>query len=59
MRISVFVGVSIDGFIAREDGRFDFLHALEGHDHGYADFMRTIDTLVVGRANVRHRARLR
>jgi dihydrofolate reductase len=50
MRISVFVGVSIDGFLAREDGRFDFLAPFEGHDHGYVDFMRTIDALVVGRA---------
>jgi dihydrofolate reductase len=50
MRISVFVGVSIDGFLAREDGRFDFLAPFEGQDHGYADFMRTIDVLVVGRA---------
>jgi dihydrofolate reductase len=50
MRISVFVGISIDGFLAREDGSFDFLAPFEGHDHGYVDFMRTVDTLVVGRA---------
>jgi dihydrofolate reductase len=50
MKISVFVGVSIDGFIAREDGRYDFLTPFEGHDHGYADFIRTVDALVVGRA---------
>jgi len=50
MKISVFVGVSIDGFIAREDGSFDFLTPFEGHDHGYVDFMRTVDALVVGRA---------
>lgn len=49
MRISVFVGVSIDGFLAREDGSFDFLKPWEGHDHGYHDFMKTIDALIIGR----------
>jgi dihydrofolate reductase len=50
MRISVFVGVSIDGFIARMDGSFDFLGPFEGEEHGYLEYMRTIDALVVGRA---------
>ncbi len=50
MRISVFVGVSIDGFLARDDGRYDFLSPFEGHDHGYVEFMRSVDALVVGRA---------
>ena len=49
MRVSVFVGVSIDGFIAREDGSLDYLAPFEGEDHGYAEFMQTIDALVVGR----------
>src|SRR5438874_558269 len=49
MRISVFVGVSIDGFLAREDGSFDFLKPFEGHDHGYEEYMRTIDALIIGR----------
>ena len=50
MRVSVFVGVSIDGFIAREDGSLDYLKPFEGEDHGYDEFMRTIDALVVGRS---------
>jgi dihydrofolate reductase len=50
MRIRVFVGVSIDGFLAREDGRLDFLGPFEGEDHGYQAFMAGIDALVVGRA---------
>lgn len=50
MRISVFVGLSIDGFLARADGRYDFLAPFEGHDHGYAEFMRSVDALIVGRA---------
>jgi dihydrofolate reductase len=50
MRVSVFVGVSIDGFIAREDGTLDYLKPFEGEDHGYVEFMRSIDALVVGRS---------
>ncbi len=50
MRISVFVGVSIDGFIARADGGLDFLAPFEGEDHGYQEYMRSVDALVVGRA---------
>lgn len=48
---SVFVGVSLDGFIAREDGDFSWLlSAGEGlGDTGYAAFAATVDALVVGR----------
>ena len=50
IRVCVFVGVTIDGFIAREDGSLDYLAQFEGGDNGYAEFMAAIDTLVVGRA---------
>jgi len=50
MQVSVFVGVSIDGFIARPDGGLDFLAPFEGEDHGYEEHMGSIDALVVGRA---------
>lgn len=48
---SVFVGISLDGFIAREDGDFSWLlGAGEGlGDTGYAAFAATIDALVIGR----------
>jgi dihydrofolate reductase len=49
MRASVFVGTSLDGFIARADGRFDFLPAGGGEPHGYDEFMATVDALVIGR----------
>ena len=35
MRASVFVGTSLDGFIARADGGLDWLHAAGAGDHGY------------------------
>lgn len=50
MQISVFVGVSIDGFLARDDGTFDFLTPFEGEEHGYSAFFASVDTLVIGRA---------
>ena len=51
--ISVFVGTSLDGFIAREDGDLDWMQGPGGQgagDYGYADFMERIDALVMGRA---------
>lgn len=49
MRISVFVGLSLDGFLSREDGSFDYLKPFEGEEHGYTAFMDSVDTLVIGR----------
>jgi len=49
MRTSVFVGVSLDGFLARKDDRYDFLTLNPGEDNGYDGFMRTVDCVVLGR----------
>ena len=49
MKGSVFVGVSVDGFMARPDGRFDFLPEGGGEEHGYTEFMKTIDAMLIGR----------
>jgi dihydrofolate reductase len=49
MNASVFVGTSLDGFIARANGDFDFLPAGGGEEHGYSAFMATVDALVIGR----------
>jgi len=49
VKTSVFVGTSLDGFIARLDGRFDFLPAAEGEPHGYEEFIATVDAIVMGR----------
>lgn len=49
MYTSVFVGTSLDGFIARTNGDLDFLEAGGGEPHGYDEFMATVDALVIGR----------
>jgi dihydrofolate reductase len=49
MKASVFVGTSLDGFIARLDGSFDFLPEGGGEPHGYTEFMATVDAIVMGR----------
>jgi dihydrofolate reductase len=49
MKISVFVGTSLDGFIARQNGEFDFLPPGGGEPHGYEEFIATIDAIVMGR----------
>lgn len=49
MTVSVFVGTSLDGFIARKNGAFDFLPADGGEPHGYEEFIKTVDAIVIGR----------
>jgi dihydrofolate reductase len=49
VKASVFVGTSLDGFIARTNGDLDFLPAGGGEPHGYDEFMATVDALVIGR----------
>jgi dihydrofolate reductase len=49
MTVSVFIGISVDGFIARPNGDLDFLPADGGEPHGYNEFMASVDALVIGR----------
>jgi dihydrofolate reductase len=49
MKASVFVGTSVDGFIARHNGDFDFLPEGGGEPHGYTEFIATVDVLVIRR----------
>jgi dihydrofolate reductase len=48
MRASVFVGASVDGFIARANGDLDFLPE-DAEPHGYDEFIASVDTIVIGR----------
>jgi dihydrofolate reductase len=49
MKASVFIGMSVDGFIARANGDLDFLPPGGGEPHGYDEFIATVDALVMGR----------
>ncbi len=49
MKASVFIGTSLDGFIARPDGTFDFLPEGGGEPHGYNEFIASVDVIVMGR----------
>lgn len=53
-KCSVFIATSLDGFISRTDGSIDWLNKAnavvpEGEDCGYAQFLSTVDALVMGR----------
>lgn len=52
MKTSVFVGTSLDGFLARVNGTFDFLSAggtVTGEVNGYDAFFSTVDAVLMGR----------
>jgi dihydrofolate reductase len=48
MKCSVFVGASVDGFIARRNHDLDFLPE-EPEPHGYDEFIASVDVIVIGR----------
>ena len=50
-QVSVYIAVTLDGMIAREDGGLDWLRCVQvaGEDYGYAAFMATVDVIVMGR----------
>src|SRR5437667_10537819 len=49
MTVSVFIGTSVDGFIARPNDDLDFLPPGGGEPHGYNEFIASIDAIVIGR----------
>ncbi len=50
-KVKLFIAVSADGFIATKDGDISFLNQVEmpGEDYGYSDFLKTVDTILMGR----------
>ena len=51
MRTIVYIGTSLDGFIARKDGDIDWLTQFADDEaiYAYEEFMNRIDAIVIGR----------
>ena len=49
MKLSVFCGVSVDGFLARPNDALDFLRTGEQEPHGFEEFYGSVDVVVIGR----------
>ncbi|MGO4288356.1 dihydrofolate reductase family protein [Chitinophaga sp. RAB17] len=50
-KIKVYTAVSLDGYIATREGKIEWLTGFpnpEGTDYGYAEFLATIDTTLMG-----------
>jgi hypothetical protein len=45
---SMFVGTSLDGFIARVDGGLDFPPPGGGEPHGFEEFLASVDAVIMG-----------
>lgn len=46
--VVLYVAASLDGYIARKDGRIDWLTPFENEDYGYDDFYKTVGTVIMG-----------
>ena len=50
-KISLFIAMSLDGYIAKPNDDLSFLKLVEedGEDYGYAEFTANVDTIIIGR----------
>lgn len=50
-KVILYIAMSLDGYIAKENNELDFLKIVEraGEDYGYYDFIKNIDTVIMGR----------
>jgi dihydrofolate reductase len=50
-KVILYIAISLDGYIAKPNDDLSFLAIVEkeGEDYGYADFVNSIDTVIIGR----------
>ena len=50
-KVILYIATSLDGYIAQQEDNLDFLSMVdqEGEDYGYAEFVKTVDAVIVGR----------
>jgi len=50
-KVVLYIAMSVDGFIAKQNDDIDFLSLVEkgGEDYGYSDFVDSIDAILIGR----------
>jgi dihydrofolate reductase len=50
-KVILYIAASLDGYIAQSNDDLSFLSIVEkeGEDYGYADFINTVDTVILGR----------
>ncbi len=50
-KVVLYISMSLDGYIAAKDNSLEFLSIVEqeGEDYGYNDFVKSVDTVIIGR----------
>ncbi len=50
-KISIYIAISIDGYITRKDGSLDWLNQVGGFDkdYGFQKLLNSVDSLIIGR----------
>jgi dihydrofolate reductase len=50
-RVILYIATSLDGYIAQPNDDLSFLSIVQqdGEDYGYADFVKSVDTVIIGR----------
>lgn len=50
-KVILYIAMSLDGFIAKPDEDISFLKQVEqeGEDYGYSGFLKSVDTIILGR----------
>lgn len=53
-KVILYIAMSLDGYIAKPNDDLGFLSLVEqeGEDYGYATFIASVDTVVMGRKNI-------